>query len=742
MKRFRRFIASLGGFLSLKTGRPYALGILLIAFYFQVLDPPILSNFRNRVFDYYQQWHPRENIPNRPVTVVDIDEKSLLTLGQWPWPRNYLAALVQNARKMGAIVVGFDMVFAEEDRLSPNKLADSVGTLSKSAEEEISKLPSFDTIFAKQMKPSRVVLGISVNPTKSDVNNIGLNRIATLAAIGADPKQYLAKFTGLVGNIEELDASAAGRGMISLDQDFDGIVRRVPLATVVDQRIIPTLTLDMLRVATGRNVITQSNNEGILGFKIAGTLIPTDRNGRIWIQYSPFSLDQYVSASDLILGKADPKKIQGKFLLVGTSATGLKDLRASPLQSALPGVEMHLQLLENVLTQSYLYRPEYLAVLEWAGTIFTAMTLIVLVPLVGARSTLFVVLFISSVAISSSAYLFAEYSLLIDVSFTLFVGLLLYVTLVYANYTATEKERSYIQSAFSRYLSPDLVSQLSGSSQSLVLGGEEKEMTLLFCDIRGFTKISENFKDDPQGLTHLINRFLTPMTDAILSHKGTIDKYMGDAIMAFWNAPLNTENHEREAANSALLMLEKLEELNTQLKQEAEEEGLPGFKLNIGIGLNTGKCLVGNLGSQQRFDYSVLGDAVNLASRLEGQTKSYGFNIIVGEDTAVTLQDYALIELDLIAVKGRSAAVKIYALMGGVSLKESAQFEELQKKTSAFQTCYRNQQWDEALKILSDLLAREPKFATFALLFRDRININRSADLPGDWDGVYIAQEK
>ncbi|MBL4666866.1 MAG: CHASE2 domain-containing protein [Sneathiella sp.] len=605
------------------TGRITAIAFLLPAIYIQIIDPPFLSNFRNRVFDYYQQWQPRTAPEQRPVGILDIDEKSLLKLGQWPWPRNYMAALVQNASKMGAVVIGFDMVFAEEDRLSPDKIGDSISTLSQATRTELSSLPSFDVEFADHMRQSRVVLGISVNPTRSDVNNLGLANIATIASLGKDARPYLKHFPGLIGNISVLDDAAAGRGMISLDQDFDGVVRRVPLANVVDNKIVPTLALDMLRVATGRTVITQANDDGLIGFRVSGTLVPTDRDGRIWIKYSPFEFSQYISAVDVITGTVDAEKIKGKLLLVGTSATGLKDLRSSPLQSSLPGVEMHLQLLENILTQSYLFRPDYLAVLEWTGTLFTGLILILLVPFIGARSTMGLLFLISSIAVASSLYLFSEFSLLIDVTFTLFISLLLYITLVFFNYLQTENERTRIRNAFSHYLSPDLVKRLSASPESLVLGGEERRMTFLFCDVRDFTGISETFRDNPQGLTHLINSFLTPMTDEILSNSGTIDKYMGDSIMAFWNAPLLNEYHEREAANSALGMMKRLSVLNEEIKKQAEEEGRNYRALKIGIGLNTGTCIVGNLGSEQRFDYSVLGDSVNLASRLEGQTKTY-----------------------------------------------------------------------------------------------------------------------
>ncbi|MEP3246919.1 MAG: adenylate/guanylate cyclase domain-containing protein [Sneathiella sp.] len=742
VQRFPKFLKPLVLFVALRTGRLPAFLLLFFALYFQIADPSFLSNFRNRVFDYYQQWQPREAPDNRPVVIVDIDEKSLLQLGQWPWPRNYLAALVQNASRRGALVIGFDMVFAEEDRLSPDKMAQSVSALSEAAQKEIAALQSFDTVFSRQIEKSRVILGIAVNPTEKDVNNLGLEKIATFGVLGQDPKLFLPRFTGLIGNIPKLDQHASGRGMITLDQDFDGIVRRVPLATVVGDKVIPALTLDMLRVATGRNVISQANEKGLLGFKISGTLVPTDKNGRIWIQYSPYSPEQYISASDIIFGKVGPDRLRGKLLLVGTSATGLKDLRASPLQSALPGVEMHMQLLENILTQSYLFRPEYLAVFEWTGTVFTGLTLIILVPLVGARATMGLLLIIGSIAISSSLFLFSEYSLLIDVSYTLFISLILYITLVYSNYMSTETERTRIRTAFSRYLSPDLVSQLSASPESLVLGGEEKEMTFLFCDVRDFTGISEAFRDDPQGLTHLINRFLTPMTDEILSCNGTIDKYMGDAIMSFWNAPLDNPDHQQDAARAALGMLSRLEELNTELEQEARENNVSFTELKVGIGLNTGKCIVGNLGSRQRFDYSVLGDPVNLASRLEGQTKDYGFNIIVGEDTASALPGYALIELDLIAVKGRSRAIKIFGLIGLPEMTETDHFKTSQKLSTSFLNAYRAQDWSLAREFLKSMKEHDDYLHRFCDYFSKRIDLFEETPPPVGWDGVFKALRK
>ncbi|WP_161314673.1 CHASE2 domain-containing protein [Sneathiella litorea] len=714
----------------------------MAALFLQISDPQFLSSFRDRIFDVYQQSQPREAQYPRPVAVIDIDENSLLNLGQWPWPRSYLAKLVENATKNGAAVIGFDMLFAESDRLSPSEMSQNIEELPPAVKQQLSVLPSFDNIFAKAIQKSRVILGISVSPESAGANNLGLSRIPSFALLGQDPRPFLKNYPALIGNIDVLDESAAGRGMISLDQDFDGIVRRIPLANRIGSKIIPSLALDMLRVATGRNVIIQTNENGITGFKVAGTLVPTDTKGRIWVKYAKYDPSLYVSALDVINGTIDENVLAGKLVLVGTSATGLKDLRASPLTSNLPGVEMHLQLLENIWTQTYLFRPEFIAIFEWAGTLLTGLSLIILVPLAGARTTLGLLIFISVTAIASSAYFFVYNSVLIDVSYTLFISILVYITMVYSNYRGTEQERTRIRTAFAHYLSPELVKRLSASPDSLVLGGEEREMTFMFCDVREFTVISEGYKHDPQGLTHLINRFLTPMTGKILDHKGTIDKYMGDSIMAFWNAPLENPQHPKDAADAALEMIVRLAALNAELREEAKQENRKFKALHVGIGLNTGVCIVGNLGSEQRFDYSVLGDPVNLASRLEGQTKEYGFSIILGESTARAIPDYAMIELDLIAVKGKEEAVKIFGLLGNEEHKKRPEFIEAKQAIETFLTLYFSQDWDAALEKLAFIESLNPRLKKFVLLYRNRIHNFRVIPPPVDWDGIYRATKK
>jgi adenylate cyclase len=318
--------------------------------------------------------------------------------------------------------------------------------------------------------------------------------------------------------------------------------------------------------------------------------------------------------------------------------------------------------------------------------------------------------------------------------------------LTYSNYAREEAERRQVRDAFSRYMSPALVERLAEDPSRLKLGGEMRDMTLLFCDVRGFTTISEQFSSDPEGLTKLINRFLTPMTNVILERKGTIDKYMGDCIMAFWNAPLDDDLHSANACRSALAMIDCMKQVNVELKAEADEKGMRYFPLNVGIGLNSGNVCVGNMGSDQRFDYSVLGDSVNLASRLEGQSKTYGVTIVIGESTRNEAPDYAAIELDLIKVKGKTLPVRIFTLLGDSEVSASAAFQTLAARHQQMLDCYRGQDWASAQQALDDcrVLAQEMGATLDGLydLYQERLDTYRETPPGADWDGVFTATSK
>src|SRR5712664_3405308 len=327
--------------------------------------------------------------------------------------------------------------------------------------------------------------------------------------------------------------------------------------------------------------------------------------------------------------------IARKLVLIGTSAVGLLDVKTTPIDPVMPGVEIHAQVLESALTRAVLSQPNYGIAIEFCAALVLGILVIAFAPLFGPISLVAVGALFASLLVGTSWYFYTQHRLLIDFTYPLLSTTSIYLTLIFTSFVREQKQRRQIRSAFGQYLSPALVEQLAQAPEKLVLGGEEREMTIMFSDVRGFTSISESYKNDPQGLTALMNRFLTPLTNAILDRKGTIDKYMGDAIMAFWNAPLDDREHQLNACEAALDMLERVDALNQQRQIEAEEADRPFIPLNVGVGLNTGTCVVGNMGSDMRFDYSVFGDSVNLASRLEGQSKEYGFPIIVGSRTAL-----------------------------------------------------------------------------------------------------------
>ena len=368
----------------------------------------------------------------------------------------------------------------------------------------------------------------------------------------------------------------------------------------------------------------------------------------------------------------------------------------------------------------------------------------ILIPRLGPILTLSGIVVAGAALVGASWYLYREHLLLIDITYPGIVTMSLYSVLTFANYTREAAEKKQVRGAFAQYLSPALVEQLAENPDQLALGGETKEMTFLFCDVRGFTTISETFKSNPHGLTTLINRLLTPLTDVILSRRGTIDKYMGDCIMAFWNAPLDDDAHPVHACESALAMFAELTVLNAERRAEAAAEGVEFLPLNVGIGINTGECVVGNMGSEQRFDYSVLGDPVNLAARLEGQSKNYGVDIVLGPDTAHAAADrFATLELDRIAVKGKTEAVDIYCLLGDADIATSAEFIAWKARHEAMIEAFRHQRWDTADSLIAECRAlAKGKMAGFYDLYQERVEVYREVPPPIDWDGVFIATSK
>jgi adenylate cyclase len=724
--------------------RLLCVGLLIGLAVLRIADPAPIEELRVRTFDTFQVIEPRVKTA-KPVRIVDIDEKSLAKFGQWPWPRTRVADLITNLTQLGAVVIAFDIVFAEPDRLNPSVAADTLRNLDEDTRAKLRALPSNDEILAEAMRQSRVVLGESGLPYVVSEPD-GSLPLTGLAMLGEDPQRFMLNFPGLLRNTPVLETAAGGRGLFTIRTERDGIVRRVPMIMQAQGATMPSLSFEMLRVATGTDTIfIKSNAAGITNIAVKGFGVPTDRNGQLWVHFAHHDPSIFVSAADVLDGKVGQEVIAGKLVLVGTSSVGLLDVKTTPVTPVMPGVEIHAQVLEAALTGTLLSQPPWGSLLEFSAAILLGILVIWFAPKFGPVTLVAFGAFFATLLIGTSWYYYTQHRLLIDPTYPLLSTTAIYLTLIFSSFAREQAQRRQIRSAFGQYLSPALVEQLALAPEKLVLGGEEREMTIMFSDMRGFTSISETYKQDPQGLTGLMNRFLTPLTNAILNRKGTIDKYMGDAIMAFWNAPLDDKEHEIHACEAALDMLEQVDALNKEREEEAEEEGRPFIPLNVGVGLNTGTCVVGNMGSDLRFDYSVFGDSVNLASRLEGQSKEYGFPIIVGSTTALAAKDrFAILELDFIMVKGKTEPEVIYAIAGREDTAKSGSFQRLRNLTIEMLACYRSRDWDGALAAIERGRRTDDAHSLEMLynLYDARIRGYQKNPPPDDWNGAYALLTK
>ena len=724
--------------------RLVCLALLIGVAALRIADPAPIEELRVRTFDTFQRLDPRVKTV-RPVTVVDIDEVSLGKFGQWPWPRTRIADLVANLTRLGAAAIAFDIMFAEPDRLNPDVAADTFRNLDEETRVKLRALPSNDQILADAMRGSRVILGETGLPQVfTELDNT--LPVTGLAMLGEDPKRFMFEFPGLLRNTPVLEQAASGRGLLTIKPERDGIVRRVPMITQAQDTTMPSLSFEMLRVITGSDtILIKTDKAGIQSIGVKGFQITTDLNGQLWVHFAHHDPQIVISAADLLEGKVVPEKIKGKLVLVGTSAAGLNDIKTTPVDPAMPGVEIHAQVLESALTHAVLAQPYYGPALEFFSALLLGLLVIAFAPGFGPVTLVVVGALFAATLIGTSWYFYTQQRLLIDFTYPLLSTTLIYLTLIFSSFVREQAQRRQIRSAFGQYLSPALIEQLAQSPEKLVLGGEEREMTIMFSDVRGFTTISESYKHDPQGLTALMNRFLTPLTNAILARKGTIDKYMGDAIMAFWNAPLDDREHQLNACEAAVDMLERIDELNKERELEAQHGGHAYIPINVGVGLNTGTCVVGNMGSDLRFDYSVLGDSVNLASRLEGQSKEYGFPIIVGSNTALAVKDrFAILELDFVMVKGKKEPEVIYAIAGRQDTAQSSRFQRLRNLTIEMLACYRSRDWDGALAAIERGRHTDEAHALALLynLYQARILGYRNNPPPEDWNGAFALLTK
>ena len=517
---------------------------------------------------------------------------------------------------------------------------------------------------------------------------------ASYARAGDDPRPFLPSWRGATVNLPAIEARASGVGSFNLTAEPDGIVRRAPMLMRVGDRIYPSLASEAVRVFLGASTYVVKSSgasmersfgeaTGLDSIKIGNRSVPVDAAGRLWLHFTRDRPEPPIPAWRILTGGLEGDRVAGRIVFLGASAPGLGSLRLTPLGREATGTEIHAEVAEQILLGHFVHAADWHAGLDFlfilligGGVVFAGLRFGALPGAVLASTVLFGLF-------GASWYLYSERQVLFDPVYAGIAVLTVFMGTTLLSWMRSEGERAWVRKAFGQYLSPALVEQLARDPERLRLGGDLRSMTFLFCDIRDFTGISESLKSDPQGLIRLVNRFLDPLTDVILARRGTIDKYMGDCIMAYWNAPLDDAEHARHACEAAIAMRAALDRLNTELAREAAGAGRESMRIEAGIGINTGECVVGNMGSGQRFDYSVLGDAVNLASRLEGLSGRYGADIVIGEETHATVEDrFATLELDRVAVKGKQEAVRVFALLGGEELRADAGFQACAPETA------------------------------------------------------------
>ena len=613
-----------------------------------------IKTLRYKTWDYFQQIHPRNSISDS-ITVVNITEDDLKRYGQWPWPRHVMAMLHAHIADAGAILVNYNILFAEPDRMSGVEYLKSMPMTNELREQLGSVLLDTDGIFSNILKESgNAVILMSVK------NDAGVELPSTTQIIEkGNVKPWLYNYQGIVAPTQKISAGVAGIGVNVTSPEPDAVVRKIPVLIRISGKIYPSMLLENVRLLNGSKrikVIAKEHGiDEVLVSKKAG--VPVNHLAEMYINYADPEKYVQMSATEIFSNSFNENKIKGRIVVVGMDAAGLSVLKYTP-HGLTTDQMISAQALDTLLTGKLLLRTPQADTLEILFIGFLGLLMIILIPRVSVLFSVPLLLFVMGGISYASFMAYANKGFLVDPSFAVLYIFLIWSHSTYNNFATQSRLRKQIKKQFEHYLDPGMVKKLQKDPSLLKLGGETKQMTFLFSDIRGFTPISEKYKGNPEGLTKLINRFLTRMTDVIIKNGGTIDKFMGDCIMAFWNAPIANPKHKQMAIKSAIEMQTELVKLNKRLIAE----GLP--QINIGIGINSGEALVGNMGSEQRFDYSVIGDAVNLASRLESSSKTLGKTLVIGEETRRTIENKFSFEyIDSITVKGKTEKIKVYTIL-------------------------------------------------------------------------------
>lgn len=731
----------------------YSLGLLITFILFANASGMIPFRFIETLENLSYDFRLRLTLPpeiDKKVVIIDIDEKSLADIGQWPWERNVLGKIVDNLFDYYKInVLGFDILFAEKDEDPSDKVLTQLAQSPVSNSEDFKRIIQNnqdimhrDDWLAKSLANRKTVLGIILNNLDS---NLSKGRLPP--AVPQFTAEIINAFdflhaSGYTANIATLQKNALSGGFFDNPLiDEDGVFRRVPLLQAYNDKIYPSLALEITRSALQKNAIKlgygasdgDENNKSLEWVYIGDIAIPVDEHSAVMVPYvGPQKTFQYISATD-ILNKSIPRNLlKDKIAIFGTSAAGLLDLRTTPIESAYPGVEVHANIIQGILDQSIKHKPEYMIGFEILLIFLLGIILTIVLPILSpAWSTITAVLTIGIILLLDN-YAWNQLMVIMPIASPLILVVMLYMLNMSYGYFVESRGKRQLTHLFGQYVPPDLVDEMSRNLKKINLDGEIRNMTVLFTDVRGFTTISENM--EPKELTAYINAFLTPLTEVIHRNRGTIDKYMGDAIMAFWGAPLKDPHHGRNAMNAGLDMLKAIKKLNTQFKSKGQPE------IKIGIGVNTGEMNVGNKGSEFRVDYTVLGDAVNLGSRLEGLTKNYGVDFIVNETTRHEVPEFEYRMLDIVKVKGKDKPVTIFEPIGLVENIDKSERKRVKEFHHALKL-YKEQKWDDAEQIIFQLSQQEPERMIYKI-YLDRIAFFRNNPPDSSWDGVFTHTSK
>jgi len=733
-----------------------ALFIILVALIAFFLDTPFLRFMELKTLDL--RMASRGQIaPGGEVVIATIDEKSLSEIGRWPWSRTVVARLVDTLKRYGAKAVGFDVVFSEPDDNS------SLKTITKLSNElnaiglknpRLSKLlqgkkqeADTDAILAKSIeKANNVTLGYFFHMSKKEMGHLTARNMADGEKIISNSKYPMVQVRsksddsnlihaqGVVPSLKNLSQAAENSGYFNAFPDPDGVIRWSPLVIKMGEHYYYSLAIGTLLQYLDMPPVKLSVAEyGVESIQLGDLPIPVDESGRLLINYmGPAKTFPHYSITDILHGRLSPDLFKDRIVIIGATATGIYDLRVTPFSNVYPGVEIHANVVDNILHQNFLEHSAWVTFLDVFLIIVLGLAVGLSIPRVRAVYGVFLSLGMMAAFIVINAFVFIHFRIWLNMIYPLLTMATIYLMITVYRYITEEREKKRIRGAFQYYLTASVMNEILKDPSKLKLGGDKKDLTVMFSDIRGFTTISE--KLSPQDLVHLLNEYLTAMTDIVFKYDGLLDKYIGDAIMAVWGDPVDQPDHALRGCRTALDMMASLK----VLQEKWQKEGWP--LVDIGIGLNSGDMVVGNMGSDMRFDYTVMGDNVNLGSRLEGTNKEYGTHIIISESTYNKVKDDMFCrELDAVRVKGKKLPVRIYELL--CEKKDAAPFESCMQLFEAGLAKYKEGAWDEAIALFRKALDISPEDPP-SLLYISRCEELKAHPPEGVWDGVFTMTKK